>query len=75
MSGPSGHTRRRLCLFLERSHGGSQRPQGVGRQRLQDPGALLGLQIVLTLPAVVIGLLFKDHLESFFLTRKPPSIF
>ena len=50
--------------------------KGLTARDLKDPGALLGLQIVLaTLPAVVIGLLFKDHLESFSLTRKPPSIF
>ena len=33
----------------------------------QDPGAKLGLHLAIaTLPAVVIGLLFKDRLEAFF---------
>ncbi|MBL90912.1 MAG: undecaprenyl-diphosphatase UppP [Myxococcales bacterium] len=37
------------------------------RDFVQDPGARLGVQLVIaTLPAVVIGLLFKDHLEAFF---------
>ena len=50
--------------------------KGLTARDFKDPGALLGLQIVLaTLPAVVIGLLFKDHLESFFSDTKATLYF
>ena len=50
--------------------------KGMKSKDFKDPGAVLGLQIVIaTIPAVVIGLLFKDHLESFFSDAKATLYF